>query len=167
MKLSIIPSDGTVCLNGNCFTHLSWEDTPPNIHALQWDVTKGWLEFNDGKGNEPITELPVWVANALTAWNAAASPQPRSAPTPQEIQAQNKAQAKSLLAETNWAVLPDVTDDTINPHLANPKEFITYRESIRKIAVSPPDFVIEHWPTKPQAKWVSAKNPDNSKSGRP
>lgn len=155
MKLSIIPIDGTVCENGICFTHLSWTGTPVNIHALQWDTDSGWLEFNDGSPNELITELPVWTANAKSAWDTAANPPPPPTPTPEEIAEQNKQQAKSLLAETDYVNESDVIDPSRNPHLLNQAEFLTYREQIRKIAVNPPSFVIENWPVKPTNVWSS------------
>lgn len=28
-----------------------------NIHAIQWDGSKGEIEYNDGKGNEDITDI--------------------------------------------------------------------------------------------------------------
>lgn len=155
MKLSIIPSDGTVCENGTCYTNLSWADTPANIHALQWDTDSGWLEFNDGSPNEPINVLPPWTLNAEAAWNAAANPPPPPAPTPEEIAEQNKQQASAILRETDWVNEPDVLDPSRNPHLLNQAEFLTYREEIRKIAVNPPTFVIENWPTKPTNVWSS------------
>lgn len=59
-------------------------------------------------------------------------------PTPEEIQAQNKQQASSLLSQTDWTTIADVADPTNNPYLANQAEFITYRNLVRNIAVYPP-----------------------------
>ncbi len=153
MKLSIIPIDGTVCKDGICCTRLSWEGTPPNMHALQWDADSGWIEFNDGKVNEPITTLPSWVSNAESAWNAAANPPPSPAPTPEELKAQNTAIASQLLQETDWVENPTVRNTSLEPHLANAAAFDAYRLELRKIAVNPPAGDIK-WPTKPSAVWA-------------
>ena len=103
MRLTIIPSDGAVYENGVAYSHLTWEGTPANVHALQWfDSNTGWIEFNDGTPNEDIDVLPQWALNAEAAWDAAANPPPPPAPTPEEIQAQNKQQASSLLQATDW-----------------------------------------------------------------
>lgn len=55
-----------------------------------------------------------------------------------------KAQAKSLLAASDWSVLPDVG-------LKNASDFVTYRGILRGLATQPqenPDFPIE-----PKAVW--------------
>jgi len=153
MRLSIIPSDGTVCEDGVCYTHLSWEGTPANIHALQWDTNSGWLEFNDGTPNEAITLLPEWAFFAQAAWYNAANPPPPPAPTPEEIQAQNKATASQLLQETDWVEVPSVSDPANNPHLTNLSAFLAYRNSLRSIAVNPPTTPVDPWPTKPTEEW--------------
>lgn len=82
-------------------------------------------------------------------------PAATSAPTPEEIQTQNKQKAKSLLVETDYVNEPDVIDPSRNPHLLNQVEFLTYREEIRQIAVNPPTTVIENWPIKPSNVWSS------------
>lgn len=99
----------------------------------------------------------IEVADEVTiGWvysNGKFSPPP--GPTPEEIQVENKQKAKSLLAETDYVTEVDVIDPSRNPHLLNQAEFLTYREEIRKIAVNPPTFVIENWPTKPTNVWGS------------
>lgn len=154
MKLSIIPSDGTVCENGFCYTRLSWQGTPANVHALQWDNDSGWLEFSDGSPNEPITEIPAWATNAKSAWDTAANPPPPPAPTPEEIAEQNKQQASALLRDTDWVNEPDVLDPARFPHLTNQAAFLAYRSDLRLIAVNPPTTPVTDWPTKPVAVWA-------------
>lgn len=153
MRLSIIPSDGTICEDGVCYTHLSWESTPANIHALQWDTDAGWLEFNDGTPNEVITLLPEWAFNAQAAWYNSANPPPPPAPTPEEIQVQNKATASQFLQETDWVEVPSVSNQANNPHLVNLSEFLIYRNALRGIAVNPPTTPVDPWPTKPAERW--------------
>jgi hypothetical protein len=150
MRLTIIPSDGAVYENGVCYSGLSWEGTPANVHALQWFGSNGWLEFNDGSPNEDIAVLPLWVANAELAWDAANTPVPPEPPTPE----QNKATAMSLLSATDWTELPSVSDPTSNPHLLNKADFVAYRDQLRAIAVNPPAGDIT-WPTKPTEQWSS------------
>lgn len=155
MKLSIIPSDGTVCENGVCYTNLTWAGTPPDVHALQWDIGGGWIEFIGDKPNESIDELPDWALNAQEAWYAAANPPPPPAPTPEEIQTQNKAEAESLLRATDWTATVDISDPQYsNPYLANQTEFLAYRSQVRAVAVNPPTTIVDPWPTLPSEEWV-------------
>jgi len=80
--------------------------------------------------------------------------------TPQEIQAnkdavkgQNKNQATSLLAATDWTEVPSVSDVTQPVYLTNTTEFEDYRTQLRLIAVNPPETPVSTWPTKPQENW--------------
>lgn len=69
---------------------------------------------------------------------------------------QNKQLALQLLAETDWAVLPDVESQgaAFTPYLLNKEQFITYRSYLRRIAVYPePGFLF--WPTKPEENWAT------------
>jgi hypothetical protein len=81
-------------------------------------------------------------------------------PTAEEIQAEIarleaqaplevcKRQAKRLLADTDWSVLPDAAAS-----LTNQADFISYRAVIRALAINPvanPSF-----PTVPTAQWSS------------
>jgi hypothetical protein len=68
----------------------------------------------------------------------------------QQIAAQNKATASSLLQATDWSTLPDVTTQT--PKLDNQADFVTYRNQVRAIAVNPPTTPAT-FPTVPVAVW--------------
>lgn len=156
MKLTIIPSDGAVYENGVSYIGLSWEGTPANVHALQWDNGTGWIEFNDGTPNEDITVLPQWALNAEAAWDAAANPPPPPPPTPEEIQAQNKAEASQLLSATDWTATVDISNPQYsNPYLMNQDDFLAYRSAARAIAVNPPTTPVTVWPTLPTEQWSS------------
>ena len=64
----------------------------------------------------------------------------------------NKTQASSLLLETDWTTIPDVSDPAISdPYLVNTAEFVAYRNELRKIAVNPP--VVATFPIKPANIW--------------
>ena len=86
MKLTIIPDDSFVSVNGDN-THqpldLSNCNIPSEIHALQWFDTKGWIEFDDPTDpfspkppNEIIELLPQWANNCVTVWNEWTPPAP-------------------------------------------------------------------------------------------
>lgn len=79
MRLTIIPEDSFVAVDGDN-THqpldLSTCNIPPDIHALQWFDTKGWIEFKESidpfapkPPNEIIEVLPQWADNCVTVWN--------------------------------------------------------------------------------------------------
>ena len=78
MRLTIIPSDGFVNVDGNPKFQpldISGCDIPADVHALQWYETRGWVEFRDDNdpftpkpANQDITELPVWANNCVQVW---------------------------------------------------------------------------------------------------
>jgi hypothetical protein len=55
-----------------------------------------------------------------------------------------KAQAKALLAASDWATLSDVG-------LANSAEYVTYRGILRSLVINP--VVNPTWPTEPTPIW--------------
>jgi hypothetical protein len=150
MKLTIVPIDGAVYENGLCYSNLTWEGTPVNVHALQWQDNAGWIEFTDGKQNEDITVLPTWADNAMAAWTVANTPVP---PTPQQIQTTNKNTAVLLLQQTDWATISDVSDPAkSNPYLTNVNDFLAFRNQVRPTAINPPTTVVT-FPASPVAVW--------------
>lgn len=155
MKLTIIPSDGAVYEDNICYSDLTWEGTPANVHALQWQDVAGWVEFNDGTSNENITVLPAWANNAMSAWTAANTPVPPTPPTPEQIKAINKNTAVSLLQQTDWATISDVSDPAkSNPYLINVNDFLAFRNQVRPIAINPPTTLVT-FPTMPTDQWAS------------
>lgn len=154
MKLTIIPTDKSVYENQISYTNLQWDGTPLNVHALQFDTSEnfGWIEYNDGTPNETIKKLPSWAENAMFAWKKAydEAHKPPQPPTADE----NKTIAVQLLAQTDYAELPSVSNPAeSNPYLNNKDEFIAYRSKIRDIAVNPVAGDIA-WPIMPQGDWV-------------
>ena len=150
MKLTIIPSDGAVYENDLCYSGLTWEGTPADVHALQWLDVAGWIEYNNGQPNEDITVLPDWANNAMAAWTVANTPVPPTPPTADD----NKSNAVNLLQATDWTQIPSVSDPSLsNPYLANKLAFDQYRNEVRQVAVYPVagDIV---WPVAPQESWV-------------
>lgn len=95
MKLTIIPSDNTVYVDNFAIYNIDLSFVPSNIHALQWKVDLGWIEFVENSDfikpqNEIINELPTWANSAYNAWlnakaemeAAAARTQPTTTGTP-------------------------------------------------------------------------------------
>jgi hypothetical protein len=151
MLLTIIPVDGNVKKDGVGYIDLDLSSCaiPSNIRALQWQETKGWVEFWD-KQNEDITSLPSWADCCLAVWTVANTPVPPSPPTAEE----NKQIAINLLQQTDWTQIPSVSDPALsNPYLANKNSFDIYRNAVRQYALNPVAGDI-NWPTLPQEVWT-------------
>lgn len=152
MKLTIIPTDGSVGENGVFYNGLDLSscNIPADVHALQWQDTAGWIEYDTTISNETITELPAWANCCMTKWTEANNP-PVVPPTAE----QNKKTASQKLYETDWTTIPDVGDPTkSNPYLSNVQDFVTYRNTIRQYAINPIAGVI-NWPSIPQTIWTT------------
>ena len=153
MKLTIIPADGSVGENDVFYSDLNLSscNIPADVHALQWQDTAGWIEYNTPMPNEPITELPAWANCCMTKWTEANTPVPPQPPTA----AQNKTTAVDKLKATDWTTIPDVGDSTkSNPYLSNVQDFVTYRNAVRQYAINPVAGDI-NWPTLPQEVWTT------------
>ena len=151
MRLTIIKTDKTVCKDGFCITNLEWQGTPENIHAFQWYGTVGSIEFNTGAPNEEVTEMPEWAVNAVDAFDAAYTPPvPPPVPTPAE---NNRSTAVGFLYQTDWSTIPDVADpEKSSPYLTNPQAFVVFRNTVRRVAINPPDTPFD-FPPVPSAVW--------------
>lgn len=86
MRLTIIPSDGFVSVDGESKYQpldLSGCGIPSDIHAVQWYESRGWIEFSDDgdpftpkPDNEQIVELPQWSLNCVEVWQQWEPPLP-------------------------------------------------------------------------------------------
>lgn len=153
MKLTIIPADGAVGENGVFYNNLDLSSCaiPADVHALQWQDTAGWIEYNSPLvENQPITELPTWANCCMAKWTEANTPVPPQPPTAE----QNKQTAVLLLQATDWTTIPDVADSAkSDPYLANVQDFVVYRNAVRQYAVYPVAGNI-NWPAVPQEVWT-------------
>lgn len=153
MKLSIVVDDGTVVIDGYGFSNLLLLGIPTDVHAVQWQETRGWIEHNDGKLNKEITsfsDLPPWVNLAIDAW------QTLNDSILQEPEQSNKDKAITLLYQTDWVEMPSVSDINRIPHLLNLEDFLKYRENLRKIVLSLDSLNNQiEWPILPSANWSS------------
>lgn len=91
MKVTIIPADGAVYKDSVSYSGLTLVGIPENVHALQWNGVKGWIEYSeDDEGvkptNQNITELPDWAVTALATWDAAAQESAQAEARAQELQ---------------------------------------------------------------------------------
>lgn len=66
-RLSIIPSDTAVYVDGIGYTGFDLSAVPSDVHALQWDGLGGWIERR-GQPDELINVLPDWAVQAEYAW---------------------------------------------------------------------------------------------------
>jgi hypothetical protein len=159
MKVTIIPSDNSVGKDGKFYSDLDLSSCsiPSDVHALQWQDTAGWIEYNSPLvENQPITELPAWANCCMAKWTEANTPPPPPLPVPPTAE-QNKQAAVGRLQATDWTTIPDVADSTkSNPYLSNVQDFVVYRNAVRQYAINPVAGDID-WPTKPQEVWVAAQ----------
>ena len=77
MKITLLNDDNALGLDGVFYSGLDFSNVPDNIHAIQWNGTKGEIEFytdEDGEkpANQKITELPDWVMALKPQWDSKA-----------------------------------------------------------------------------------------------
>lgn len=147
MRLTIIPSDNTVCVSGVCYAPLDLSacSVPPNIHALQWYETSGQIEIYNGNIYEvqKITELPVWGASCANIWQIK-DDQIKAPPTKEQLDDIAKGLRFNLLSTSDWTQLSNapLTD-------AKKQEWAVYRQSLRDIT-SQLNYPFEiNWPVAP------------------
>jgi hypothetical protein len=73
MKVTIIREDQTVYKDNFAHGPLNISFVPEDVHALQWNGVKGWIEFVDDEdfnkpANEIIDVLPQWALDAVAIW---------------------------------------------------------------------------------------------------
>jgi len=80
MKVTIIPEDGAVSVDGIGFGNLDLSSLDPSLHAVQWYDTYGEVEFKgvfaDGKTTKPENHFITSFAEyepVLALWQAAAA----------------------------------------------------------------------------------------------
>lgn len=57
--LTIVKDDKWVKVDG-VGLNLDAVDLPANVHAIQWDGSAGWIEYNDGTDNEAISSIDAY-----------------------------------------------------------------------------------------------------------
>jgi hypothetical protein len=118
----------------------------PLILSINYSNDSWSILSNDYETLEWFSETPKPTQEELDAlWSST-----------DESQSKNtcKAQATTILNDTDWTSIPDVGNpDASNPYLVNQSAFIAYRSQIRALAVNP--VVDPVWPTQPIEQWSS------------
>ena len=124
-------------------------------------LTVNNIAFTD---TDYMTGQPEGEPNQILYWNTEVlGAQPTQAQldeaTPiyigEQIAIQNKQQATMLLQQTDWACTVDINNPQYsNPYLTNQPEFLSYRSTVRQIAVNPPSTEAT-FPPQPVATWSS------------
>lgn len=110
-------------------------------------------ENNEVYGYDPADQQDLIDEAITNGWENITGSWPPP-PTPEDIKAENKAQAVTLLQETDWAATVDITNPVYSdPYLMNQVDFLVYRSAVRKIAVNPPTTPVTDWPVVPDAQW--------------
>ena len=160
-KLTIIPEDKTIVIDGDAVTQcahvdLSW--IPTDVHAVQWDSEKGkgHVEYNvEEKFPQEFTEIGIWqqaVTDHANEKTLAAAALEAARNHLQEVKDYRNAQ----LVWSDWTRLDDIT-------LAADKkaEWATYRQALRDLPATiaadanltakalADDHSHSAWPTKP------------------
>ena len=115
MKLTIVPSDKTICIDGQCILEiqqdLSW--IPTNIHALQWYDTYGEVEYNDGSPNEKIEELGIYqqavidYQNEIQRLEDEKIAQEAASEAAKDYWSGLRMMRDQLLSNSDWTQIPD------------------------------------------------------------
>ncbi len=98
----------------------------------------------------PVLINGVW----MQAWEVVDLDPEQIAYNEEQARQSNKQQAETLLQQTDWTTIPDVSDPALSdPYLTNAAEFAAYRSNIRKIAVNPP-VTVDIWEVAPDEAWA-------------
>lgn len=140
-KLTIIPADKAIYVNGNALFDFDLSFMPPLIRALQWEGENGHIELNDGT-NIAVTELPQWAIDAQNLWQTKFDQV--NNPIPQPVtqndfiraikqQLDKKAQEKNYESEYSIA---SYTDSTNQQWQQEAQAFIAWRDAVWLYAYS-------------------------------
>ena len=156
MRLTIVTETRSVGINEVFYDELDFSacGVPVDVWALQWYSDHGDIEFISDAQNQEITLLPEWATKCIEVWQQANYEENHPLPPTAE---DNKINAVTLLQSTDWTTIPDVADPTkSNPYLANPQEFVVYRNAVRQYAIYPVGGNID-WPVLPQEVWTKVE----------
>lgn len=92
-RVTIIPADGAVYLDEYVYIDLDFSDCgiPDDVHALQWMIDSGEIEFvhsedtdEPKKLNSTISALPEWALKCIEKWDQAYALNPPVPEVPNE-----------------------------------------------------------------------------------
>ena len=114
------------------------ESPQPSYNPITQAVQQTTPVLTDGQWYQ------VWVVVDLDAEQIAYNEQQKAQ--------QNKQQATTILTNTDWTSIADVADpEKSNSYLMNQADFVSYRSTLRAIAVNPtfdavfPEMPVEQW----------------------
>lgn len=140
VRMTVIPEDFVVQINGEPRTVLDMSSAPANLHAMQWYETWGNEEFNAPPGqplppSQNISNLNNYQT-LIALWEAAA-PIPDPAPTPADITAGTLFTAQYSLQGNAWYAMPGVAasmsqadQDAMNTWIGQITDIITYAQNV-------------------------------------
>lgn len=150
MKLTIIPSDGAVYKEGVSLSHLILNSIPSNVHALQWNLDQGWIEYNDETPNEKITQLPDWAISSVATYETeltAATVEEQPAPLSYDQKLfLIKVERDKRLTASDWTQLADVISAHDDSWLS---AWQLYRQALRDLPESITDIDNVSFPLPP------------------
>lgn len=95
MRITIIPSDGFVSVDGEIYSNLDLSFVDSTIHAVQWYDIEGDVERKDSRGrmisNESITSIEQFQP-VLDLW--------QSTKTQKELEAAQKIEEEAIAQST-------------------------------------------------------------------
>ena len=123
-------------------------------YLIQNNISYTATDFITGEPDEQSNQILYWNAAALGAEPTQAQlEQGEIFFTEQTIKNTNSEQAKWLLSATDWTAIASVANpQDSQPYLTNQAAFLSYRSTVRDIAVNPPA-VPATFPTVPKPTW--------------
>ena len=101
-RITIVPDDNTVIVDGEARREISMAGIDPTIHAVQWKDTAGEIEYNDGKRHKKIVSISPFQS-FIDRWANAAIPPP----TLDDLKATKKADFVTEGVKRVAAQIPD------------------------------------------------------------
>lgn len=151
MRLTIVPDDKVVIVDGEGYFDVDVSSLDANIHAIQWYDTHGEIEFKDETNNEKIEDIsfcgPVVSAwgiakkknhqpNYYSVWDEETNDWKDDLSLKAKIDLQREINsAKKFLADTdfkmlpNYAPKPDVDLEALVTERNAKREFIRLNEN--------------------------------------
>jgi len=154
MRLTVVPTDGVVCKNGECLHEIDLSWVPEEVHAVQWYEDHGEVELVAKEDpNIEIADLGIYQ-QASDLWDAK-----KQAIEDAKIQAElNRDYWQELrilrdirLTQSDWTQLPDnnLTEE-------QKTAWQTYRQELRDLTdniTDPKPLVLDpnhaEWPVPP------------------
>jgi hypothetical protein len=96
MRITVIPQDKTVVIDGESYGGINLSNLDSNIHAIQWYDTDGEVEIKDARGrmveNREITSFDEF-ASVILLWEEAKLKAMQDAQAVADAQAESVAKA--------------------------------------------------------------------------